>query len=100
MINPVVWLYEDNAGGLYIGRDDGPWYQVDGRPGKFDDDAWGFASTDDMDFEFSLSDGKLDSEPQAALVAKWEEGETTILGTSLAGSKEPGTAAKQYLGID
>ncbi len=97
MINPVVWLWEDNAGGLYIGRDKGPWYQVDGEPGKFDDDAWGYASTDDMDFEYSAAAGKLDSEPQAALVAKWEEGTISILGTSLAGSMEPGIAAKRYM---
>ena len=95
----VVWLYEDNAGGLYIGRDGGPWYEVDGKPGKFDDDAMGFAYTDDMDLEYSVVDGKLDAEPQAKLVAKWEDGAVTVLNNTLVGSAPAGHAAAAYLGI-
>ncbi len=97
--NNVVWLYEDNAGGLYIGRDGGPWYQVDGKPGKFEDDATGFAYTDDMDLEYSVIDGKLDAEPQAKLVAKWEDGAVTVLNNTLVGSAPAGHAAAAYLGI-
>ena len=95
----VVWLYEDNAGGLYIGRDGGPWYTVDGKPGKFEDDAMGFAYTDDMDLEYSVTDGKLDAEPQAKLVAKWEDGAVTVLNNALVGSAPAGHAVSVYLGV-
>jgi hypothetical protein len=95
----VVWLYKDNAGGLYIGRGGGPWYEVDGKPGRFEDDALGFAYTDDDDFEHSLTDGKLDTEPQAKLVAKWEDGKVTMLDNTLVGSAPAGHAASAYLGI-
>lgn len=90
----IVNLYEDNAGGLYIGTDAGPWWVVTGAvDGSFDDDAIAIASdlTDDWTVE------RLGAEPDAPIVATWEDG---VLAVTLTSARQPaaGLAARRYLG--
>jgi hypothetical protein len=100
MTSNTVYLYEDNAGGLYIGLDNGPWWAVDGKPGKFVDDAWGLATTDDMDIANAPIDGKFETEPDAKIVAKFEDGQVTLLYDTLVNSAAPGNAATDYMAGD
>ena len=107
--NPdTVNLYEDNAGGLYIGESSGPWFRMDNSAGKttFTNDA----------SNYTRYVGSEDWGPEAAeetspvsftkLVAEYRDGRTRYSHRAYArseygaGSAAPGLAARAYVGPD
>ena len=87
-----VWLYEDNAGGLFIGKENGPWYDVTNTTSTFADDAQAYAADDTADWTVDC----YTDEPNAPIVAAWQDGSITY--PDYVGSKYPGIAATRYIG--
>ena len=91
----VVNLYEDNAGGLFIGSDYGPWWNVTGaQDNSFDDDAIAIVSGDTDDWTVE----QIDAEPDAPIVGIWEDGALHVLMTT---ARQPVAkiAARRYMGL-
>lgn len=85
---PKIYLIEDNAGGLFIGKKDGPWYDVTlvQSDSEFADDAYALVNGHTADWTIDV----YDEEPLGDMVAYCIDGLVTVDGN-------PGRAASNYL---
>ena len=86
----TVYLVEDNAGGLFVGKKDAPWYDVTRvqDDSQFADDANALANDDTGDWTVD----RYDEEPLGDVVARCVDGLVMVDG-------KPGRAASNYLRI-
>ena len=93
----IINVYENNAGHLFIGTDTGPWLNVTGAPdNSFQDDAIALTVGDDTN-DWNVE--QLDNEPDAPIVATWEERTLTVVETR-ARQPAAGIAARRYIGLN
>lgn len=81
-------LIEDNAGGLFIGPDNGPWHDVTGvqHTGMFAEDAHVLAQGETSDWTTDV----YNELPMGDVVAVWENGRVKL-------AQRWGRAANEYL---
>ena len=91
----TVQLIETNAGFLYIGTEDGPWFEAIGDPGTFDDDATAIANGDTDDWTVE----RFDEQPQGELVGEWSEGTLRVIVNEYSRQPAANIAARRYMGL-
>lgn len=91
----IVQLIEDNAGGLFVGLESGPWYRAIGDPGTFDDDAVAIVNGDTDAWTVE----QFDKQPQGELVGEWSEGALRVIINYYSRQRKAGTAASIYMGL-
>ncbi len=92
----AINLIEDNAGGLFIGTDNGPWYDMTQvqSDSTFGADAAALLAGETSDWTVD----RYDEEPIGELVGEWVDGALRIV-MQPDGYTKAGIAARIYMGL-